>query len=132
MAIAKAEEYFGSGSQPYNSSGSMKVVAEIGTNAKLKCDISALGIKKSPKNIRNIKVRVDSGYSVIGYTGKLLHNFPDFLDSATRRSNFDSEQGETLLLPWKGRAHLRVLQDATQFRGRLNSHWSYCMTHTLP
>ena len=56
MAIAKAEEYFGSGSQTYNSTGSTKVVAEIGTKAKLKCDISALGIKKSPKNIRNIKV----------------------------------------------------------------------------
>ena len=56
MAIAKAEEYFGSGSQPYNSTSSTKVVAEIGARAKVKCDISALGIKKSPKNIRNIKV----------------------------------------------------------------------------
>lgn len=55
MAIAKAEEYFGSGSQTYNSTGSTKVVAEIGTEAELKCDISSLGIKMSNKNIRNIK-----------------------------------------------------------------------------
>ena len=56
MAIAKAEEYFGSGSQQYNSTGATKIVAEIGTKARLKCDISSLGIKMSPKNIRTIKV----------------------------------------------------------------------------
>ena len=76
---------------------------------------------KSPQKISVISRSADSGFIVIRYTGKLLLNFPDFLDSATRRPNFDSEQGETLLLSWKGRAHLRVLQDATQFRGRLKS-----------
>ena len=87
---------------------------------------------KCPTKISVTSRSEDSGYSVIGYTEKLLLNFPDFLDSATWRPNFDSEQEETLLLPWKGRAHLCVLQHATQIMGRLNSHWSCCMTHTLP